>query len=324
MQRKKAVAVALAAAVLCFVGFASLEATELKWKFKEGETLYFKSVQHTMQEQMGMKITNDQVQYVEWKVVKVDGDTAVIDMTIKRIKSRMNNPMGGEKTYDSLDEKSKDVKDPMLAPNKVLVGKTITITMNDKGEVLSVKGYAEIGKELLKMIEEEGGGQMPMAMIKKSFESMFTNDFMKKNMNQTITNLPGKDVSEGDSWNEVVAFSIPMMGDITSKIVNTLVSVEGDTAKVAVKGKMTMEKKPEGGDKADPENPMAAIMKSMKISDGSLEGTVLFDTDRGVMTRKTLKTKMVLEMDMMGQKQKLPIDQELTFELISPDEVTAK
>ena len=212
----------------------------------------------------------------------------------------------------------------MLAPHKVLVGKTITFTMNDRGEVLSVKGYAEIGQELLKMIEKEGGGQMPMDMIKKSFASMFTDDFMKKNMNQSLTNFPGKDVSEGDSWDEVVAFSIPMMGDITSKIKNTLESVEGDTAKVGVKGKLTMDKKTGEEEKPDPGDPMSAIMKSMKISDGSLEGTVLFDTDKGLMTKKTLKTRMTLEMDLMGQKQKMPIDQELVFELVSPEVMTEK
>jgi hypothetical protein len=216
--------------------------------------------------------------------------------------------MTGDTSFDSA--KDKDSKDPANAPYKILVGKVFTVTVNTKGNVLGVKGYAEIGKQLFKMLEESGGGR-DMGPMKKYFESMFTDEFMLKSMDQSITMFPDGAVGTGSTWEEKADFSIPMMGNMASKIENTLDAVSGNTATVKFSGSLKLEKEPSTGEE-DPSDPMAAMRKMLKITGGKLEGSLEFDCEKGLVRKKQQKTSMTMEM--MGQK--MPFVQEQSIELV--------
>ncbi len=311
----------LALAVACFFSAAAAgEEVDLAWKFKEGEVHCYKNTQTTSQEMMGMKMTNEQVQFLEWKVVKVDGDKADIEMKISRVKLKMSNPMAGDQAYDSMKENEKDKKDPNLSASRILVGRTFTLTMDNKGNVLGVKGYTQIGKDLLKVIEEQAGGNPQIAMMKKTMEDTFTDDFMRKTLDMSFTQFPEGSIETGKDWGEKAELSIPMFGNITTTITNKLDSVEGNMARVKFTGTMTFD--PPGEE--DPDNPMAAMMKNIKLKDGKVEGTLQFDLENEWVARKVQKILITMEIDMMGQKQIIPIVQEMVLERITPEAMKAE
>ncbi|MFH1999927.1 MAG: hypothetical protein ABIK28_09610, partial [Planctomycetota bacterium] len=64
---------------------------------------------------------------------------------------------------------------------------------------------------------------------------------------------------------------------------------------------------------ADPQDPMAAMRKMMKITNGKMEGTLEFDNEKGLIKKKVQKISM--SMSLMGQD--MPMNQTQILELDS-------
>jgi len=115
-------------------------------------------------------------------------------------------------------------------------------------------------------------------------------------------------VRPGAEWSTEGSMTIPMMGDLVTKVKRNLESVEGGVAKIKVEGTIEVN---EGDEPAEPSeaNPMAGMVK---LSEGKIEGRSEFDNKRGLLKKRTVTITMV--MAMMGQK--IPTKQEETRELV--------
>lgn len=279
-----------------------------RYKFNEGDCIVYKMINSQCNEQMGMKIESEQVQFIEYKVKDVEDDVATCELTIKRITFKGNNPMQGEVSYDSAAEG--EPVDPNMKMYELMLDKPFTLKMNNLGKILSISGYSEIAKAMIASVVGESTD--PQAQMQaKMMESMFSDDAMAKMMSQSNTCFPKQAISKGDKWDEKSAIEIPSLGDLVSEMKNTYEGMEGDLAKFKIEGSISM-KPVEEGEAADPQDPMAAMRKMMKITDGKMTGTLEFDHDKGIIKKKV--QDMTLNISLMGQLMPMKQTQSLVLD----------
>ena len=116
---------------------------------------------------------------------------------------------------------------------------------------------------------------------------------MTQMLSQSITEFPEGEIKPGESWEKNSHVFFPMIGDLDFNVKNTLESLADDVAKVKMVGKMEM-KPIEEDDAADPKDPFAALRKLMKITESTLDGTVEFDNEQGLIKKKVQNTTLII------------------------------
>ncbi|MEO1528854.1 MAG: DUF6263 family protein [Planctomycetota bacterium] len=167
---------------------------KLQWKFNKGDKLLFE-----MEQAMEMKMSiagqnirngNSTKTWMAWNCADVKDGIATIESTIERMSMDMITPSGPIK-FDSDDKEHSPQAAAVAQSVGGLVGKTMTQTMNGRGEILTV----ELGKEVGEALGNLGGPQMA--------------DMVKQMSKQASLVLPEKPLSVGDSWNEVIETPSP-------------------------------------------------------------------------------------------------------------------
>jgi hypothetical protein len=291
--------VVLALAVTAFGGD-----TLLRMKYSKGDVFTYKLTSKNNSEQMGMKISSEEVKYMQYKVLDVEGEEATVEVKITRVISNSENPMSGKVSFDS--DKKDEAVNPGASHYMHLINKPFKVKMDTRGQVKAVMGYADIGKDMLKKMSEQAGANPQMQMQMKMMEEMFTDEAMVKQMNMSNTQLPEGAVGDGAEWNAEGAMPIPQMGELLTKMKHTLEGVENNVAKIKLTGTIEMK---EMSEEEAAKNPMASMMK---ITDGKMEGTVEFDTDKGLIKKRDVTISMAI--NVMGQK--FPSNQSETMELV--------
>lgn len=276
------------------------EEVRLRLIFNEGDTMIYKYTDIQISEQMGMKIKQEQIQYFEQKVISVDEDVATIEMTIKRVVLNAENPMTGKISFDS-DEK-KDETDE-IAQNfdfyNMMIGKPFLVKMDSLGNVVSVKGFSDIGNEIIDSFMEKAGSDMQAKMQADSMKEMFTDEAMSRIFGQANTSFPKEGIEPGAEWEEKDSVALPMIGELKSTLKNRLDAVDDNLAKIKFSGTLEMiPAEAEEGEAAE-DDPMAAMRKMMKFTEGKVEGLVEFDRERGLIKKRKQQTTMTISM--MGQ-----------------------
>lgn len=294
--------------VVLALGFTAFGGdTLLRMKYSKGDVFTYKLTSNNSSEQMGMKITSEDIKYMEYKVLDVVDGEATLEVKITRVITNAENPMSGKVSFDS-DKKDAE-PNPAVSHYAFLINKPFKIKMDMRGKVKSVVGYAEIGKEMIKKMSEQGSGNPQMQMQLKMMEEMFTDEAMSKQMNMSNTLLPEAEVGEGAEWSDEGAMPIPQLGELVTKMKHKLEGVESGIAKIKLTGSIEM-KEPEEGEEPDTaKNPMAGMMK---ITDGKMDGSVEFDTAQGCIKKRSVKITMAI--NVMGQK--FPSNQQETMELV--------
>lgn len=124
---------------------ASANAQELRWKFAVGDQFTVRQTQtSTLDTRVDKRQTNVATSVklsANWKVTKVEDDSATIEQSIDAIKVVIDNPADNTKSV-SIDTASesrpaKNSRD-LLKQLKPLIGMVFELKMNDRGEVVSV------------------------------------------------------------------------------------------------------------------------------------------------------------------------------------------
>ncbi|GEM_PF-3057666 len=288
--KQKATTLLAALLVLGSVAAALGEEFELTYKFEEGQVFDVKSVTYTGRDMGGMAMNQTQELFFSQKVRSVTEGTADIEIKIKRVKMASSNPMTGDVSFDSDSDEESD--DPQMALVKGMVGKTFSFKINGRGEILSVSGYDEIFKEIMKTVEEQTKDNPQAAMIMMLMEKTFSNATMKKTLSMGYVIFPEKAVGPDAEWKREVCVPLPMFGDVKGNPVHKIKSVEDETVSVEIDGKL---KAPKGDPEIDPDDPMSAMRGMMKIKGGTVSGSAEFDKERGQIKKSVLDTKTTVE-----------------------------
>jgi hypothetical protein len=291
----KAISLTAFATLAVFVVVSALPAesagVELRYKFNEGDVLVIESTEKSAMTIMEMEMGREQVRTMEWKIVKVEEGIATVEVKITRVRFKENNPMTGEVDYDSeSDEEPDNAQAQVLG---IMVGKKFTIKMDERGKVVDVKGFTKIGEQIMAKMEEAAQDNPQAAMAMAQMRAMFTDEAMKKQLDQSSTAWPKESVDVGSEWNQDSSTSVPMMGKLNMKMKNKIDAIEEGVVKGSFSGKMDTEEDDEGD-----EGGMGAMIQ---ILDGKITGTFEFDTASGQLVKRVQKIKMNVK-TMMGQE----------------------
>ncbi len=162
------------------------------------------------------------------------GGAAETRVTYKRMAMSVDSPTV-KFDYDSADPVKSAVDNPFLTITKVLVGKTVTATVSDRGDVTAVAGVEPITAEVLAKIPEGPNREAAKQELGKSLNT----DSLKQALAIFGIPIPAepKDVAQTWNWDQSVS-----LGHFADMAIHTVCKVEAATEKsVEVSMNATME-----------------------------------------------------------------------------------
>jgi hypothetical protein len=170
----------------------------LKFNFQNGKTYnYTMAIDAVIKKEDQKRATLMKWNY-DMQVVDESKNLKTIKTTYKRIDMAVD--MGNDQKMEFSSEKKVDAMDFMQMPSKmfgIIKGKSFTMQVNEKGEVVSVSGFDKIGEAV---VTEMNLPEEMKPMIRQNFQKQFNDDAVKQMFSQSFNALPNKYVKVGDTW----------------------------------------------------------------------------------------------------------------------------
>ena len=169
----------------------------LKFSFQKGRTYNYAMTFDVNQRKGDQSSTSTMKWNYDMQVIDENSEVKTLKTTYKRIDMTME--MGGQKMEFS-SEKQVDAMDFMQMPSRmfsVIKGKSFTMQVNPKGEVVSVSGFDKIADAVL---NEMNLPDQTKPMMRQNFQKQFNDDAVKQMFSQAFEIYPNKFVKVGDTW----------------------------------------------------------------------------------------------------------------------------
>lgn len=170
----------------------------LKFNFQKGK-IYNYSITVDAQRKKGDQSMGTVMKWkYDMQVVDESKGVKTVKATYKRID--MTADMGNDQKMEFSSEKKVDAMDFMQMPSKmfsIIKGKSFTMQVNEKGEVVSISGFDKIGEAV---VNEMSLPDEMKPMLRENFQKQFNDDAVRQLFSQSFNALPNKYVSVGDSW----------------------------------------------------------------------------------------------------------------------------
>ncbi|MBL8867288.1 MAG: hypothetical protein JNK93_17155 [Planctomycetia bacterium] len=272
------------------------EGVLLRWKLKEGDTFYAKTV--TTMEQtvtaMGRDIEQKQEQTTvhRYKVLKASDKSYTVEQTVLQSITESNLAPGG---LGDLDKKMK--------------GATFTVELDANLKVTKIAGVQELVKKL--------GEDNPL--LKQVLSNMLNDNLMKKGIEDVFRCGPDRAVKVGDSWKRDESIPLGPLGELSMKQEYKLAKSKDAIEEITYGGeaKYGPPKDAAAGGGGLPFTVAKADLKTDKFS-----GTLLFDSKAG--RTKENKVEMNLSGTMSVKVGELEVDMDLKQKLVTKTTLTEK
>lgn len=229
------------------------------------------TVQKITQDVQGVKQNVDQTMtfVISQNVVEVDSDgVATVEIVYDAVKWAQTTP-AGRTSYDST--KDKEAAGPAKA-FAALVGAKLTGKMGRDGKVTELKGSDELMKKVLDSLDLPPGPQTDL--MKKQFKTQFSEESMRKQIENLSAIYPDGPVAVGDTWNKKLETNQGMALSLDTNY--TYKGRKDGAVMVDVAGKL--------GTPADAKPLELGTMKmAMKLS-GTQKGTLQLDEKTGMVS----------------------------------------
>lgn len=297
--------VLVAAAGVWFTAPAAYSQTaDLSYKWREGSRLVYELNNQVLQESetpfgnTGSEVEVRSVQSLS--VERVRRGDGTIRATTESVRLTGDLGPGGSISFDSENPRDRRrASDPNIAPFVFLLGKSYTMTLTPAGEVVRLDGYAQHLNELLASQRDPAVAQ---ALQLSMSESIF-----RANLEQMWRVVPGEEVDVGESWSVRSTQTIPGFGEVIVNLQYTFEGIESmegmDVAIITSEGTATMGA---GG--------MPGVR--IRITESSIQGTIAFGIDLGVILEMEMDQGMVIEVRAQGQTVTQTIETLTVMELI--------
>jgi hypothetical protein len=254
---------------LAFTGFSQKLSNQIQ--FEKGKKLEMViQVNMVVTQAMGDSKVNMNLTRI-FDVNDVVNNTAVMEHKIKRVQFSMDNAMMGSQSFDS--DKESDMKEDLGKAFEKGLKKKYTMTVDARGQVLSVKQEEENDK---KKVSAEG--DMMTGMMNQLSKGM---DVPKKGDFTEFHILPDHEVAKGESWTD-------SLGGRTT--VYTLTELTENEAIINFTEVEKIERVQE----------MMGREIQVKSTDKTT-GRVILDRKTGLMKERSSSFESSGEMQMMGQ-----------------------
>lgn len=175
----------------------------------------------------------------DMEVVDSKKDIKTIKTTYKKIEMTMDMGMGGDQKMEFSSEKEVDAMDFMQLPSKmfsIIKGKSFTMEVDEKGEIVSITGFDKIGESV---IAEMNLPAEMKPMMQQNFKKQFSDDNVKEMFGQWFDVYPGKHVKVGDTWKRNAKISGLQQ---TASTLYTVKNIKGNRVYVSGESKIAGEK----------------------------------------------------------------------------------
>ena len=240
------------------------ESVKLKFDLLKGKTYAYR-MNFDMSKQDGeRKASNTMKWNYEMKVLAEKAGVKTIQTTYKQIEMAMNM---GEMKMEFSSEKEVDPSNFMQMPSrmfKAIKGKSFTMQVNEKGEIISVSGFDKIGEA---MANEMNLPENSKAMMMKNFKEQFSDESVKQMFGQFFDVFPNKAVKPGDSWEKKSSF----MDEIDMTTTYTVKNIKDSKVYLSSSSKL----KEKGG-----------------TGSGTQKGSLIVDAETGLVLDATFSQKL--------------------------------
>jgi hypothetical protein len=229
------------------------------------------------------------------------------ELGVRFLAMKMDVKMGNTSmmSYDS-KEKNADTANPLGATMDQLMEAELKLRTDAKGEVVGVEGMDRLIASL-----GQGGNPMVGQMLK----GMFNEDAIKQ-MGMLPQGIPNRVVKRGESWPFEMKMEMGPLGKLAIAMTYTFTGWEDhDGIRSAVldyTGTISSEAGSTGGS-----------AMSMKISGGTMEGKSWFDPQSGLVRDTVGKQTMTMNIDAMGQKLTIRMNQDVSNKLTAIEDIPA-
>ncbi|MCB9840687.1 MAG: hypothetical protein H6809_03435 [Phycisphaeraceae bacterium] len=290
-------------------GVAAGQSADLRYRWEAGQTLRYEAGQQTSQEMKGGMFDSnseiDNVSVSEMNVVGVSDGVAEIEVTTRSIRvdadmGPVGGMGGGPVRYDSEnpDHEGRE-SDPLIMPFVFLLGKTYTMTLDEAGELRNLDGYAEIVDAMLEKVSP----QMRMGMGAALADEVFA-----AGLEQMWHVVPGGETEVGESWESHITQAIPMLGNLIIDVTYTFEGMreQGGADLVVISSVGTVSIDGAGG-------------MGLRITEGSIDGEILFDAERGVLVSFVQDQTMVMSVNAGGMEMEQRSETRMSSRLLEGD-----
>lgn len=211
-------------------------------------------------------------------------------ITYKRIKTSINSGF----VQMSFDSAYPDQQTPPFASAyKVMLDKTIHVTLDAEGNVIKVTGMEKMWDELVR-------ANPAMSGMVNNLKEQLGNKMVEQMFGQARKMFPGEPVAKGESWTVDIDTPIPMMGPVKSNQKCTLKAIESTAAgKVAVidfTGKM----RSDGSTTAPGARPTSSLPMKFTKMNTDQSGTMRVHLDNTIHTDSKVKIAADMVMSVRG------------------------
>jgi DUF971 family protein len=270
---------------------------KLRLNLEKGDRFHVVSKQNMNQvnkvrgQQMETKVDNLTEYDVTVQEVKSDG-TYVVQMKYTRMKMNVNNMMVSM-AADTKDGSGDEMVSQYL---NEMIGKTVTLHMNELGEVQQVKGMEENQQAAAENLSGRKGAQVRQAM-----SGNMSAEAMRSMMEQRMGTFPEKAVAAGDTWQKSGQTNTVAETDITRKY--TYKGRENGQDIIAVETTMAI-------DNADMQQGQSGQSTKMDLK-GTGSGTLKLAPDTGWLIASEMTQEMKGDIKIQrrgGQQMTMPTE----------------
>lgn len=261
----------------------------VRWVFEEGIELLYRTTVSSETEMPGGRgmATGEVVTTQTWSVLNVaaNGD-ATVRIATDRVQGYRRSPVENMGFDSDSDQESKNWKVRMAI---VQAGTSYIFVFDSYGQIKDVQGIEELVARMREDLPPDA-----VAMFDQMILPTFTAEFMKGAFQSRIGSFPTEPVGPGDTWDFTYSLSLPVFGNMTTRITSTLDRIEDHGSRLAIISSTGDSKKT-----GEADDQFAGMIQ---IDNVVIIGTTEFDVDRGRVLKSAFSKTMEMTMAVGGQE----------------------
>jgi len=214
--------------------------------------------------------------------VAADG-TATLRQVIESVRIEFNSPLG-KTVFDSASKESDPTSanplgKTMSAAYSAMIGQSLTMVVSPRGTVQKIEGMARLMERVLNAQPQD----RIAPDVLDGFRNTFSDDITRDMLGWGTAPLPDRPLHPGDTWEDHLSATVPLLGATTTSRTWTFEGVEtrGGISLARLTAKLAI--------RADPSAPQPAlgVPVAIQTSDSTGESELFFDIARGRVQRVT-------------------------------------
>ncbi|OFM83986.1 DUF6263 family protein [Weeksella sp. HMSC059D05] len=279
---------------------------DFKYNLEKGKTypinLTVLTTRNVSDGTQSLKLSNESRKKIDYTVQDYQNGTYTLKVTFRQYSEKLTDPTGKVFSFDTSKNKPSDQMTAMSwQVYKSIIGKSYTMKMNDRGQVISVDGLGTIRSGIESSMKSSLSAEEQKA-LSEMLKVSLSEEAIKMQFQETMNIYPDKKLKIKESWSDENKVNEgPLKG--TSKITRTLESIEEAATKISIKGTQKVSGS-ETQKMPTPDKKEQTVNLSMN-DQSTISGNIYLDTSSGWIKKVDITQKKTVKetIESQGQKQ---------------------